>query len=77
MIRFVSLVFFGFALWLVGIVDTDAQVPHVGRTGFAERIQARGKCRRIKIINNEVRISFLNQEDAEIFAEDLKNFINE
>lgn len=76
MIRFLSLVVFGVALWLVGIVDTDAQVPHVGGR-IAERIQARGKCRRIKIINNEVRISFLNQEDAEIFAEDLRNFINE
>lgn len=74
--RYVSLAIFSAALWLVGIVG-DSYSVQPDRMTFVERLQARGKCRRIRAVNNEVRIVFQNQEDAALFAEDLQNFINE
>lgn len=55
--------------WVVGIVGTD--------DGHGERIRARGRCREIKVRRQEVVVKFTCQEDAELFAEDLKNFTSE
>lgn len=55
--------------WLVGIVGAD--------DGHADRIRARGKCRDIKARCTEVVVRFTCEEDARLFAEDLKNFISE
>jgi len=44
---------------------------------LAQDIRARGKCRRVVVENNTVRIHFLNSDDAKIFANDLVTFINE
>lgn len=59
-----------FALcWIVGIVGVD--------DNHAERIRARGKCREIRVRRQEVVVKFTCEEDAELFAEDLKNFVRE
>lgn len=54
--------------WIMGIVATD---------DHCERIRARGKCREIKVRNYEVVVKFTCEEDARLFAEDLKNFVRE
>lgn len=59
-------ILFACFLWLIGIVEYDIE----------DRIQARGKCRKILVENNTVRIEFSSDEDAEIFANDLEEFIN-
>lgn len=41
------------------------------------RVVERAKCRDIVVEDEEVKIKFLNGEDAEIFAGDLKNLLNE
>jgi hypothetical protein len=41
------------------------------------RVVERAKCRDIVVEDQEVKIKFLNGEDAEIFAGDLKNLLNE
>lgn len=55
--------------WIVGIIGND--------DGYAERIRARGKCREIKVRRQEVVVRFTCDEDAKLFAEDLKNFVRE
>ena len=37
-----------------------------------ERIQARVKCREIKVKHKEVVVKFTSEEDARLFAEDLR-----
>lgn len=41
------------------------------------RLRALGKCRLIKRNRTEVRVLFMNEEDAEMFSRDLRAFINE
>jgi len=48
-----------------------------GFQDIGNRIKERGKCRQIRRANCEVRILFMNPEDAELFARDLKDFIGE
>lgn len=45
--------------------------------GILERIQARGRCRRIFVQKNEVIVRFTCQEDAHLFARDLKDFLKD
>ena len=45
--------------------------------GILERIQARGRCRRILVKNNEVVVRFSSREDAELFARDLFEFLKD
>lgn len=61
---------FSFMLWLFGMVVFDDDMARV-----EQDIQARGRCRNIQADKNVVRITFLNDEDAEKFADDLKKFI--
>lgn len=42
-----------------------------------ERIKARGKCREIRVRQYDVVVKFTCEEDAKLFAEDLRNFITE
>ena len=58
--------FFGCFLWVLGMVGDEY---------VEDRIAARGKCREILIENNSVKIKFLNEEDAEEFADDLRELI--
>jgi hypothetical protein len=60
---------FVFMCWVMGVVGMD--------DGHAERIRARGKCREIRTQRHEVVVRFTSEEDAKLFAEDLKNFIRE
>lgn len=60
--------FFNCFLWIMGITVLDERPE--------ERLQARGKCREIVAEKEVVKIKFNNPEDAEIFAADLKEFIN-
>ena len=55
--------------WMVGIVGADDN--HV------ERIRARARCREIRVKKHEVVVKFTCEEDAELFAEDLKNFVRD
>jgi len=55
--------------WVMGVVGMD--------DGHADRIRARGKCREIRAQRYEVIVRFTSEEDARLFAEDLKNFIKE
>ena len=55
--------------WIVGIVGHD-EAP-------ADRVKARGKCRDINVKNHEVVVKFTCQEDADLFAKDLKDFIRD
>ena len=55
--------------WMVGIVGSD--------DGHAERIRARGRCREIRVKRHEVVVKFMCEEDAVLFAEDLKNFMRD
>jgi len=63
-----STFFFNILLWIMGIVSTDDPLNDV---------KERGKCRNIVVSNNEVRIQFMNSEDAKVFAKDLKSLINQ
>lgn len=54
---------------MVGIVGADDN--HV------ERIRARARCREIRVKKHEVVVKFTCEEDAEFFAEDLKNFVRD
>jgi len=62
--------FFNALLWIMGIVSTDDASP-------LNDVKERGKCRNIVVSNNEVRIQFMNSEDAKVFAKDLKSLINQ
>lgn len=42
-----------------------------------ERIQARGRCRRIFVQRNEVVVRFTCKEDADLFARDLVQFLKD
>jgi hypothetical protein len=55
-------------LWLMGIWDDG---------GVVDRMRARAKCRRISVQRQEVVIRFTSEEDAKLFAEDLRNFVKE
>lgn len=55
--------------WFVGIVGSD--------DSHGERIRARGRCREIRARRNEVVVRFTCEEDAILFAEDLKNFVRD
>lgn len=45
--------------------------------GILERLQARGRCRRILVHKNEVIVRFTCQEDADIFARDLVELLKD
>lgn len=45
--------------------------------GIMERLQARGRCRRILVHKNEVIVRFTCKEDADIFARDLAEFLKD
>lgn len=60
---------FFFLCWLVGIVGYEDSP--------ADRVQARAKCREIKVRQHEVVVKFTCQEDADLFAKDLKEFVRE
>jgi hypothetical protein len=62
--------FFNCLLWLMGmtILDDDAKLE--------EDIQARGKCRQVMADNTIVKIQFMNEEDAKLFAKDLQEYLN-
>lgn len=55
--------------WIVGIVGVE--------DGHGERIRARGKCRDIRVRQHDVVVKFTCEEDAKLFAEDLKNFVRD
>jgi hypothetical protein len=63
-----SAFFFNIFLWIMGIVGHEDRPE--------ERIVARGKCREVVAENNEVKIKFTCEEDAELFARDLKEFLS-
>lgn len=44
---------------------------------IGERVQARARCREIRVRQKEVIIRFTCEEDAKIFAEDFKQFVQE
>jgi hypothetical protein len=48
-----------------------------GDDGVIDRMRSRAKCRRITVQRHDVVIKFTSEEDAKLFAEDLKNFIQE
>lgn len=56
-------------LWLLGIWGDD--------DGVIDRMRARARCRRISVQRQEVVIRFTSEEDAKLFAEDLRNFVKE
>lgn len=56
--------------WLMGIIGSDDE-------GIVDRMRARARCRRISVQRHEVVIKFTSEEDAKLFAEDLKNFVRE
>lgn len=62
--------FFNIFLWIMGVVNIEDGCS-------IHDIKARGKCRQIVVENNTVKIQFLDSEDAELFAKDLKSIINE
>lgn len=45
--------------------------------GILERIQARARCRQILVRRHEVVVRFTCQEDAELFARDLVEFLKD
>lgn len=53
--------------WIMGVNEEVNPV---------DDLKARGKCRVIKVEENIVKVQFLNKEDAEIFADNLKKVIN-
>ena len=42
-----------------------------------ENIQARARCREIYVRKHEVVIKFTSEEDAKLFAQDMREFIKE
>lgn len=63
-------ILFNCLLWLLGMTMLDDEIVKV-----EQDIQERGKCRSIQADKNVVKITFMNEEDAELFASDLKKFI--
>jgi hypothetical protein len=63
-----NILFFNVFLWVMGIVVSEERPE--------ERILARGRCREVVAQNTEVKIKFSNEEDAELFAKDLKEFLS-
>jgi CobQ-like glutamine amidotransferase family enzyme len=55
--------------WVMGVVFSDE--------GPVERIRARARCRDIRVKSHDVVVRFTCEEDARLFAEDLKNFVSE
>lgn len=62
-----SAFFFNVFLWIMGIVGEERP---------EERILARGKCREVIAQKNEVKIKFTCEEDAQLFASDLQEFLS-
>jgi hypothetical protein len=56
-------------MWVMGIWGDD--------DGIVDRMRARAKCRQIKVHQYEVVVKFTCEEDARLFAEDLKNFVKD
>jgi len=56
-------------MWVMGIWGDE--------DGVIDRMRARARCRRITVQRHEVVIKFTSEEDAKLFAEDLKDFIKE
>jgi hypothetical protein len=50
--------------------------PVVSSVDTVSRVVERAKCRNVMVEDEEVKIKFLSAEDAEIFAGDLKNLLN-
>jgi len=50
--------------------------PVVSSVDTVGRVVERAKCRNVMVEDEEVKIKFLNAEDAELFAGDLKNLLN-
>jgi len=50
--------------------------PVVSSVDTVSRVVERAKCRNVMVEDEEVKIKFLNAEDAELFAGDLKNLLN-
>jgi len=64
---------FSLYLWFMGVINFERDLEME-----VESIIARGQCRQISVDkNNCVTVKFLNREDAEIFAKDLKHLIEE
>ena len=42
-----------------------------------DRMRARARCRQVRVQRHEVVIKFMCEEDALLFAEDLRSFIKE
>lgn len=63
-----SAFFFNVFLWIMGIVGGEEMIE--------ERILARGRCRDVVVDNTEVKIKFTCEEDAILFADDLKEFLS-
>jgi hypothetical protein len=55
--------------WVMGIIGAD--------DNHCERMRARAKCREIRVRKHEVVVKFTSEEDAKLFAQDLKNFVRE
>ena len=53
-------------LWFMGIWGDD---------GVVDRMRARVRCRKVSVHQYEVRIRFTSEEDAKLFANDLKDFM--
>lgn len=74
------LVFFLICYFFFDVIFFDVNrnnepiAPVSGQT--VSRIVERAKCRNLIVEDEEVKIKFLNAEDAEIFAGDLKNLLN-
>jgi hypothetical protein len=60
--------FFNVFLWVMGIVGNEDRPE--------ERVLARGRCREVVAQDTEVKIKFTCEEDAELFAKDLKEFLS-
>ena len=61
--------FFLCFLWVMGIWGDD--------DGIVERMRSRAKCRQIKVHQSVVVVKFTCEEDARLFAEDLKKFVKD
>lgn len=55
-------------MWVMGIWGDD---------GVVERMRARARCRQIRVKSSEVVVKFTCEEDAVLFAEDLKSFVKD
>lgn len=68
-------VLLGCLFWIVGMtVVEDLKADH---PVIINEVRARGRCRRIFRERRNVVIQFMNEEDAEIFAKDLYNYLND